>query len=107
MFASLSVVSYGLGTAVVPGLDRRDPVTAVTAMGGIITEARSNPAFVLLLAVTAVLALVVGVFAARRPRQPGGGTLLAGAGFAGLVGAVLFAVGLWRLARGREAAAVG
>jgi uncharacterized membrane protein len=26
---------------------------------------------------------------------------------AGLVGAVLFAVGLWRLARGREAAAVG
>jgi uncharacterized membrane protein len=128
-------------------------------MGGIISEARSNPAFVLLLAVAAVLALVVGVLAALRLRQPGGTILLAGAGFtllagivtlvfnvplnnrlnandvssltpadaarewrayiepwlvwnavrcvAGLVGAALFAVGLWRSARGRETAAVG
>ncbi len=72
----------------VTGLDRTDPVTAVTAMGGIITEARSNPAFVLLLAVTAVLALVVGVLAARRLRQPGGTILLAGAGFTLLAGIV-------------------
>ncbi len=152
-------VAYAFGTSVVPGLDRTDPVTAVTAMGGIITEARSNPAFLLLMAATAVLALVVGVLAARRLRQPGGTILLAGAGFtllagivtlvfnvplnnrlnandlssltpadaarewrayiepwlvwnavrcvAGLVGAALFAVGLWRSARGRETAAVG
>ena len=63
-------VAYAFGTSVVPGLDRTDPVTAVTAMGGIITEARSNPAFVLLLAATAVLALVVGVLAARRLINP-------------------------------------
>ncbi len=79
-------VAYAFGTSVVPGLDRTDPVTAVTAMGGIITEARSNPAFVLLLAATAVLALVVGVLAARRLHQPGGTTLLAGAGFTLLAG---------------------
>src|ERR1700754_1325007 len=149
-------VAYAFGTSVVPGLALTDPTTAVTAMGGIITAARSNPAFVLLLAAAAVLALVVGVVAARRLRQPGGGFLLAGAAstliagivtlafnvplnsrmnevepasltpadalhdwqtyiepwmtwnavrcVAGLVGAALFAVGLWRLARGREAA---
>ncbi len=152
-------VAYGFGTSVVPGLALTDPTTAVTAMGGIITEAGSNPAFVGLLAVSAVLALAVGVLAARRLRQPGGGTLLAGAAsaliagivtlvfnvplnarlnaldlesltpadaqhewqayidpwltwnavrcVAALAGAVLFGVGLWRLARGRKAAAVG
>ena len=111
------------------------------------------------LAVTAVLALVVGVLAARRLHQPGGTTLLAGAGFtllagivtlvfnvplngrlnandltsltpaeaarewqayiepwlvwnavrcvAGLVGAALFAVGLWPASSGARTAAVG
>jgi uncharacterized membrane protein len=152
-------LAYAFGTLVVPGLDRTDPVTAVTAMGGIITEARSNPAFVLLLGATSVLTFVVAVVAARRLRQPGGATLLAGAGItlivgvvtmvfnvplnsrlnatdlssltpddaarewqafvepwlvwnavrcaAGLLGAVVLGVGLLRLARGREAAAVG
>ena len=61
---------------------------AFTAMGGIIVEAGSNPAFVVLLAATAVLALVVGVLAARRLHQPGGTTLLAGAGFTLLAGIV-------------------
>lgn len=149
-------VAYAFGTAVVPGLGRTDPITAVTAWNGIISDAGSNPAFVFLLVVTAVLALAVGVLAARRLRQPGGRILLAAVGFvliaglitllfivplnngivtgdpalltpddalrewhafvepwlawnavrcaAGLVGAALFAVGLWRSARGREAA---
>ena len=157
--AASAGVAYAFGTSVVPGLDRTDPVTAVTAMGGIITLARTNPAFLLLMAATAVLALVVGVLAALRLRRPGSGSLLVGAVFtliagiltmlfnvslnsrlngldltsltpsdaarewqayvepwllwnavrcvAGLVGAALFAVGLWRLARWREAAAVG
>ncbi|MGH3677446.1 MAG: DUF1772 domain-containing protein [Mycobacterium sp.] len=152
-------VAYAYATSVVPGLDRTDPVTAVTAMAGIITESRLNPAFALLLIATAVLALVVGVLAARQLRQPGCGYLLAGAVFAliagivtllfnvplntrlnaldpavltpadaarewqayaepwllwnavrcvaALAGAVLFAVGLWRLAGRRESATVG
>jgi uncharacterized membrane protein len=152
-------VAYSFATAVVPGLDRTDPVTAVTAMGGIITGARLNPAFVLLLGVTAVAALAVGVLAVSRLRQPGSAYLLAGAVcaltagivtlafnvplngrlnavdpvvltpddaarewqayvepwllwnavrcVAALAGAVLFAVGLWRLAGRRESAAVG
>jgi uncharacterized membrane protein len=157
--AACAGVAYVFATSVVPGLDRTDPVTAVTAMGGIINEARLNPAFVLLFVLTAVLALVVGVLAGRRLRQPGSGYLLAGAVcaliagmvallfnvplndrlnaldavaltpddaarewqayvepwllwnavrcIAALAGAVLFAVGLWRLARRREPAAVG
>jgi uncharacterized membrane protein len=152
-------VAYAFATSVVPGLGRTDPVTAVTAMGGIITEAMSL-AFVLLLVVTAVAALAVGVLVARRLRQPGNRWLLAGAVcaliaglvtlvfsmplntrvnaldpgvltpddaarewqayvepwllwnavrcMAGLVGAVCFGVGLWRLAGRRESpAAVG
>ena len=35
--AAIGGVAYAFGTSVLTGLDRTDPVTAVTAMGGIIT----------------------------------------------------------------------
>jgi uncharacterized membrane protein len=84
-------IAYAFATAVVPGLDRTDPVTAVTAMGGIVTGARLNPAFVLLLAVTAVAALALSLLAARRLRQPGSVYLLVGAVCALIAGIVTLA----------------
>jgi uncharacterized membrane protein len=71
-------VACAYATSVVPGLDEVDPVSAVTAMRGIISEAASNPLFLLLLIGAAVLAVIVGFVATTRLRQPGSGYLLAG-----------------------------
>jgi uncharacterized membrane protein len=81
-------VAYAFAMSVVPGLGRTDPVTAVTGMGGIITGARLNPAFVLLLVVTGAAALAVGVLAAWRLRRPGSVYLLVGAVCALIAGIV-------------------
>jgi uncharacterized membrane protein len=75
----------------VPGLDRVDSVEAITAMRGIISEAASNPLFLLLLIGWAVVAVVVGTIAVTRLRQPGSGHLLAAALFTLVPGIVTVA----------------
>ena len=71
-------VAYAYATSVVPGLDRGRGRGRITAMRGIISEAGSNPLFLLLLIGSAVVAVVVGVIAAPRLRHPGSAYLLAG-----------------------------
>jgi uncharacterized membrane protein len=84
-------VAYAYATSVVPGLDRVDSVEAITAMRGIISEAASNPLFLLLLIGSAVVAVVVGTIAVTRLRQPGSGYLLAAALFTLVAGIVTVA----------------
>ena len=86
--AAVGGMFYVFSTFVMRGLDRTDPITAITAMRGINAEAQANAPFLLVVLGSALLALVVGVIAAIQLRQPGSGYLLAGAIF-GIIAAVV------------------
>lgn len=77
--AAVGGLFYAFSTFVMRGLDRTDPVQAITAMRGINAEAQANAPFLLLFFGSTLLALAVGVGAAMHLRQPGNSYLLAGA----------------------------
>ncbi len=77
--AAVGGLFYAFATFVMRGLDRTEPVEAITAMRGINAEAQANAPFLLLLISSAVLAIALGVLAVVQLRQPGSGYLLAGA----------------------------
>ncbi|OSC37222.1 DUF1772 domain-containing protein [Mycobacterium decipiens] len=79
---------FVFSTFIMRGLDRTDPIEAITAMRGINAEANSNPAFLLAYFGATILALVVGVLAAIQLRQPGSWWVLVGAVF-GILGAII------------------
>jgi uncharacterized membrane protein len=85
--AAAAGMMYVFSTFVMRGLDRTEPVEAITAMRGINAEANANPAFLLAYFGAAILAVAVGVYAVIQLRQPGSWWVLAGA----IVG-VLFAI---------------
>ena len=62
--AAVGGMMYVFSTFVMRGLNRTDPVDAITAMRGINAEANSNPVFLLGYFGATILALVVGVIAA-------------------------------------------
>jgi uncharacterized membrane protein len=70
---------YAFSTFVMRGLDRTDPVDAITAMQGINAEAQANAPFLLMFFGCTLLAFAVGVIAAVQLGRPGSGYLLAGA----------------------------
>jgi uncharacterized membrane protein len=86
--AAVGGLFYAFSTFVMRGLDRTQPVDAITAMRGINAEAQANAPFLLMFLGSALLALVVGVIAAIQVRQPGSWWLLAGAVF-GIVAAIV------------------
>ncbi|SKU31936.1 putative integral membrane protein [Mycobacteroides abscessus subsp. abscessus] len=86
--AAVGGIAYAFSTFVMRGLDRTDPVEAITAKQAINKEANSNIAFLLAVAGTAILSAAVGVIAATQLRQPGNWWLLAGAVF-GVVAAII------------------
>lgn len=77
--AAVGGLFYAFSTFVMKGLDRTEPVEAITAMRGINAEAQANAPFLLLFIGSTLLALVVGVLAALRLSAPGAGYVLAGA----------------------------
>ena len=77
--AAVGGMMYVFSTFVMRGLNRTDPVDAITAMRGINAEANSNAAFLLAYFGAALLAVVVGVIAAVQLHQPGSWWVLAGA----------------------------
>jgi uncharacterized membrane protein len=79
--AAVGGLFYAFSTFVMRGLDRTDPVDAITAMRGINAEAQSNAPFLLMFLGSALLAVAVGVVAIVQRGQPGSGYLLAGAVF--------------------------
>jgi uncharacterized membrane protein len=86
--AAVGGMFYVFSTFVMRGLDRTDPIDAITAMRGINAEAQANPPFLLAFLGSALLAVAVGVIAAIQHGQPGSWWLLAGAVF-GIVAAVV------------------
>lgn len=72
-------VFYAFSTIVMRGLNRTDPLDALTAMRGINAEAPANAPFLILFVGSSALALGVGAAAALRLSQPGAGYVLAGA----------------------------
>lgn len=86
--ATVGGVFYAFSTFVMKGLDRTEPVEALTAMRGINAEAQANAPFLLLFVGSSLLALGVGIVAALRLSQPGAGYVLAGA----IQGLVVFVV---------------
>lgn len=87
---------YAFSTFVMRGLDRTGPGAAITAMRGMNADANANPAFLLFLLGSTVLAMVVGVIALFQLNRPGGWLLLAGAifGVLGMVVTMVFNVPL-------------
>lgn len=81
-------ICFAFSTIVMRGLDRTDPVEAITAMRGINAEANASPSFLVVFLLPALVALGVGVAAAVRISQPGNGFLLAAAVF-GVITAVV------------------
>jgi uncharacterized membrane protein len=77
--AAAAGMMYVFSTFVMRGLDRTEPVQAITAMRGINLEANNNPAFLLAYFGAAILALAVGVVAVIQLRQPGSWVVLVGA----------------------------
>lgn len=77
--AAVGGLFYAFSTFVMRGLDRTEPVDAITAMRGINAEAQANVPFLALFVGSAVLALGVGIAAVVRLRSPGAGYVLAGA----------------------------
>jgi uncharacterized membrane protein len=94
--AVVAGVFFAFSTFVMRGLDRTDPLDALTAMRGINAEAQANAPFLMMFLGSAVLALAVGVVAVVRLDQPNGWILLAGAvfGVAGLVVTMAFNIPL-------------
>ncbi len=86
--AAAGGMMYVFSTFVMRGLNRTDPVDAITVMRGINAEANSNAAFLLAYLGAAVLAVVVGVIAAVQLRQPGSWWVLAGA-IVGVLAAII------------------
>jgi uncharacterized membrane protein len=86
--AAAGGMMYVFSTMVMRGLDRTEPVEAITAMRGINAEANANPAFLLAYFGAAILAMAVGVFAVIQLRQPGSWVVLVGAVF-GILGAII------------------
>lgn len=86
--AAAGGMMYVFSTFVMRGLDRMEPVGAITAMRGLNTEANSSPAFLLAYLGAAVLALAVGVVSVMHLRQPGSWWLLVGAVF-GVLAAII------------------
>ncbi len=79
--AAVGGLFYAFSTLVMKGLDRTDPVDAITAMRGINAEAQANAPFLLMFLGSAVLAVALGIVAVTRLGQPGSWYLLAGAVF--------------------------
>jgi uncharacterized membrane protein len=79
---------YVFSTFAMRGLDRIEPVEAITAMRAINVEANSNPAFLLAYFSAAILSLAVGVVAVIQLRQPGSWVVLVGAVF-GILAAII------------------
>lgn len=79
---------YAFSTLVMKGLDRTEPIQAITAMRGMNSEAPANVPFLTSFVGSAVLALGIGVAAVFRLSQPGTGYVLAGA----VLGVVAFVV---------------
>lgn len=82
--ATISTVAVGgmfyiFSTMVMKGLDRTEPVEALTAMRGINAQANASAPFLIFFMGSTVLAAVVGVLAALRWSQPGSAYLVAGA----------------------------
>ena len=90
--AAVGGLFYAFSTFTMRGLDRLDPHAAIVAMRGINAEAQANAPFLLMLLGSALLALVAGVVAAARWREPGSGYVLAGAVLAVLAVLVTIAV---------------
>src|SRR5687767_14896111 len=86
--AAAGGMMYVFSTFVMRGLDRTEPVEAITAMRGINAEANSNPAFLLVYFGAAMLAMAVGVYAVIQLRQPGSWVVLVGAVF-GILAAII------------------
>jgi uncharacterized membrane protein len=86
--AAAGGMMYVFSTFVMRGLDRTEPVEAITAMRGINAEANSNPAFLLAYFGAAMLAVAVGVYAVIQLRQPGSWVVLVGAAF-GILAAII------------------
>jgi uncharacterized membrane protein len=86
--AAVGGLFYAFSTFVMKGLDRTEPVQAITAMRGLNAEAQTNAPFLALFVGSALLALGAGVAAAVRLTQPGSGCVLAGAAL-GLVAFVV------------------
>ena len=79
---------YVFSTFVMRGLDRTEPVEAITAMRAMNVEANSNPAFLLGYFCAAILAVAVGIVAVVQLRQPGSWVLLIGA-ILGILAAII------------------
>ncbi|WP_319457565.1 MULTISPECIES: DUF1772 domain-containing protein [unclassified Mycobacterium] len=77
--AAVGGMFYIFSTMVMKGLDRTEPVEALTAMRGINAQANASAPFLIFFMGSTVLAAVVGVIAALRWSTPGSGYLLAGA----------------------------
>jgi uncharacterized membrane protein len=86
--AAAGGMMYVFSTFAMRGLDRTEPVEAITAMRGMNVEANSNPAFLLAYFGAAILALAVGVVAVVQLRQPGSWVVLIGAVF-GILAAII------------------
>jgi uncharacterized membrane protein len=79
--AAVGGLFYTFSTFVMKGLDRTEPVEAITAMRGINAEAQANAPFLVMFMGSALLALAVGAVAVIRIGQPASWYLLAGAVF--------------------------
>src|SRR6476620_2724967 len=77
--AAVGGLFFSFSSFVMRGLNRINPLDAITAMRGINAEAQANPPFLLLFFGSALAALAVGVAAFMRLRKPGSGHLLGGA----------------------------
>ncbi|SON62905.1 hypothetical protein MSIMFI_04435 [Mycobacterium simulans] len=77
--AAVGGLFFAFSSFVMRGLNRINPLDAITAMRGINAEAQTNPPFLLLFFGSALAALAVGVAAVTQLRKPGSGYLLAGA----------------------------
>ena len=77
--AAVAGMFYIFSTMVMKGLDRTEPVEALTAMRGINAQANASAPFLIFFMGSTVLAAVVGVLAALRWSQPGSAYLVAGA----------------------------
>jgi uncharacterized membrane protein len=86
--AAAGGMMYVFSTFVMRGLDRTDPIEAITAMRGINAEANSNGAFLLAYFSATILAIALGIVAVVQLRQPGSWWLLAGA-VVGILGAII------------------
>jgi uncharacterized membrane protein len=89
--AAVGGLFFAFSTFVMRGLDRTDPVQAITAMRGINAEAQTNAPFLVMFFGSTLLAIVVGIVAALHLRQPGSGWVLAGAALTVLAAIVTIA----------------